>query len=225
MTSVAPGVTRSLSLLVLHGVPLLSGLDRDELEKLSHVTGRRRAERGEFIVRAGDVADSLFILFSGSAKVLNSDDEGREVILAVLKAGEFFGEMGLIDGSPRSASVVAQETCELLVISRDDLHRCMQDNFQVALKLMQILVHRLRGADEKIESLALLDVYGRVARLMLDMSELADDGRRIIKRKISKQEMARMIGASREMVSKVVRNLENSGYIHYEGDVIVILGE
>lgn len=201
------------------------GLDQEELGKLSKVTGRRRAGRGEFIVRAGDPADSLFILISGTAKVLNSDEEGREVILAVLGAGEFFGEMGLIDGSERSADVVAQENCELLVISRADLHRCMQDNFQVALKVMQILVQRLREADSKIESLALLDVYGRVARLLLEMSTLDENGRRVVNRKITKQEMARMIGASREMVSKVVRNLEKSGYIRYEGDVIVIIGE
>ena len=90
----------------MNGVPLLSGLDREELEKLSRVTRRCRAGRGEFIVRAGDAADSLFILLSGSAKVLNSDEEGREVILAVLGAGEFFGEMGLIDGSARSDELI-----------------------------------------------------------------------------------------------------------------------
>lgn len=217
--------THGLSLLLLNSVPLLSGLDREELEKLSRVTGRHSAARGEFIVRAGEAADSLFVLLSGNAKVLNSDEEGREIILAMLGEGEFFGEMGLIDGSVRSADVVAQEACELLVISRADLQRCMQDNFQVALKVMHILVQRLRCADSKIESLALLDVYGRVARLMLDMSAIDADGRQVITRKVSKQEMARMIGASREMVSKVVRNLENSGYIRYEGDVIVIVGE
>lgn len=215
----------SPSLVLLRALPLLSGLGREELEKLSRVSGRRRAARGELIVRAGEAADSLFILISGSARVTNSDEEGREVILATLTAGEFFGEMGLIDGSPRSADVVAQEVCELLVIGRSDLQRCMQDHFEVALKVMQILVQRLRAADSKIESLALLDVYGRVARLLIDLSSQDAKGRRVVARKISKQEIARMIGASREMVSKVVRNLEASGYICYEDDLIVILGE
>lgn len=213
-----------LSLVVLRNVPLFSGLEQAELEKLSRVTGRRRAVRGEFIVRAGDITDALFILLNGAAKVTNCDEEGREIILAILGPGEFFGEMGLIDGSPRSANVVAQETSELLVMNRADFHRCMRDNFEVALKLMRILVQRLREADRKIESLALLDVYGRVARLLLEMSVL-QEGRRVVLRKVSKQDMARMIGASREMVSKVVRDLENSGYIRYEGDEIVILGE
>ncbi len=218
--SATPG---GLSLLVLRSLPLFSGLDEVELEKLSKVSGRRRVERGAFVVRAGESTDSLYILLTGRAKVTNHDEEGREIILAWLGAGESFGEMGLIDGSPRSANVVASEACELLVLSKDSFQRCMQDNFQVALKLMQVLVQRLREADRKIESLALLDVYGRVARLLLDLSE-EESGRRVIKKKISKQDMARMIGASREMVSKVMRDLELSGYIAVEGDRTVILG-
>ena len=184
---------------------------------------RRRVERNAFVVRSGEDTDSLYILLTGRAKVTNTDEEGREIILAWLGQGEFFGEMGLIDGSPRSANVVAVEPCELLCLSKEAFQRCMQDNFQVAQKLMQILVRRLREADRKIESLALLDVYGRVARLLLDMSE-EENGKRVVKKKISKQDMARMIGASREMVSKVVRDLELSGYITFEDDRMIIVG-
>lgn len=213
-----------LSLVVLRNVPLFAGLDEVELDKLSKVAGRKRVDRGSFVVRAGDSTDSLYILLSGRAKVTNSDEEGREIILAWLGPGEFFGEMGLIDSSPRSASVIAVESCELLNISRDAFHRCMQDNFQVAQKLMQILVRRLREADRNIESLALLDVYGRVARLLLDLS-VEEDGKRVVKKKMTKQDMARMIGASREMVSKVMRDLELSGYIACDGDIVTITGE
>ena len=212
-----------LSLVVLRNVPLFSGLDETELDRLSRVAGRRRAGRGEQVVRAGESADALLILLTGRAKVTNFDEEGREIILAWLGPGEFFGEMGLIDGSARSASVVAVENCELLTIGKTEFQRCMQDNFQVAQKLMQILVRRLREADRNIESLALLDVYGRVARLLLDMSE-EEGGKRLVKQKISKQDMARMIGASREMVSKVMRDLEVGGYIISEGDHITITG-
>ena len=212
-----------LSLVVLRNVPLFSGLDETELERLSRVAARRRAGRGEQIVRAGESADALLILLTGRAKVTNFDEEGREIILAWLGPGEFFGEMGLIDGSARSASVVAVENCELLTIGKTEFQRCMQENFQVAQKLMQILVRRLREADRNIESLALLDVYGRVARLLLDLSE-EQGGKRMVKQKISKQDMARMIGASREMVSKVMRDLEVGGYIISEGDHITITG-
>jgi len=212
-----------LSLVVLRNVPLFSGLDESELQRLSQVAMRRRAGRNEQVVRAGEDAESLIVLLTGRAKVTNFDEEGREIILAWLGPGEFFGEMGLIDGSPRSASVVAVEPCELLTIGKTEFQRCMQENFQVAQKLMQILVSRLREADRNIESLALLDVYGRVARLLLDLSE-EEDGKRLVRQKISKQDMARMIGASREMVSKVMRDLEVGGYIITSGDIITITG-
>ena len=212
-----------LSLVVLRNVPLFSGLDESELQRLSQVAVRRRAGRNEQVVRAGEDAESLIVLLTGRAKVTNFDEEGREIILAWLGPGEFFGEMGLIDGSPRSASVVAVEPCELLAIGKSEFQRCMQENFQVAQKLMQILVRRLREADRNIESLALLDVYGRVARLLLDMSE-DESGKRVVRQKISKQDMARMIGASREMVSKVMRDLEIGGYIISDGDQITITG-
>ncbi len=218
-----PPNTVGLSLVVLRNVPLFSGLDESELERLSRVAGRKRAARNEQVVRAGESADALLILLTGRAKVTNFDEDGREIILAWLGPGEFFGEMGLIDGSPRSASVVAVENCELMTIGKNEFQRCMQENFQVAQKLMQILVRRLREADRHIESLALLDVYGRVARLLLDLSE-EEDGKRLVKKKISKQDMARMIGASREMVSKVMRDLEIGGYIISEGDRITITG-
>jgi CRP/FNR family cyclic AMP-dependent transcriptional regulator len=212
-----------LSLVVVRNVPLFSGLDESELERLSRVSRRRRAERGEYIVREGESTDFLYVLLTGRAKVTNSDEEGREIILALLGPGEFFGEMGLIDDNSRSADVVAQEPCELLVLGAEEFQRCWRENFPVARKLMQVLVRRLRDADRKIESLALLDVYGRVARLLIEMSE-EDQGRRVVRKKISKQEMARMIGASREMVTKVMRDLEAGSYIAYEGELLVILG-
>ena len=171
----------SLNPVVLRNLPLFSGLDDVELDKLSKVASRKRVERGASVVRAGEVTDSLYILLSGRAKVTNTDEEGREIILAWLGPSEFFGEMGLLDGSPRSANVVAAEACELMFLSKDAFQRCLQDNFQVAQKLMKILVQRLREADRKIESLALLDVYGRVARLLLDMSEEVD-GLRVVKK-------------------------------------------
>jgi CRP/FNR family transcriptional regulator, cyclic AMP receptor protein len=219
----ANSASGQLSLILLRTVPLFEGLDDTELERIARVAGRRRAARGEQLVRAGEPAESLLIMLNGRSKVTNFDEEGREIILAWLGPGEFFGEMGLIDGSPRSASVIAVENCELMVLGKNEFERCMQDNFQIALKLMRILVHRLREADRHIESLALLDVYGRVARLLIDMSS-EEEGQRVIRKKISKQDMARMIGASREMVSKVMRDLEVGGYIHVHDDKIVITG-
>ncbi|TXG86385.1 MAG: cyclic nucleotide-binding domain-containing protein [Rhodocyclaceae bacterium] len=200
---------------------MFSGVCDPELEQIAGVAAHRKVSRGTVIVRSGDPTDSLYILINGSARVMNSDEEGREVILSILGPGDFFGEMGLIDGSPRSADVVAAESCELLVISKADFKRCLQENFEVALNIMKRLVERLREADRKIESLALMDVYGRVAKLLLDVSEI-HDGRRIIPRRLTKQDIAKMIGASREMVSRVMKDLEGSGYILVDDGQIVL---
>ena len=211
----------SRGLVLLRTIPLFSGVRDPELEQIAGVAAHRKVPRGTVIVRSGDPTDSLYILINGSARVMNSDEEGREVILSILGPGDFFGEMGLIDGSPRSADVVAAESCELLVISKADFKRCLQENFEVALNIMKRLVERLREADRKIESLALMDVYGRVAKLLLDVSEI-HDGRRIIPRRLTKQDIAKMIGASREMVSRVMKDLEGSGYILVDDGQIVL---
>jgi len=150
-----------------------------------------------------------------------SDSEGKEVILSILGPGEFFGEMGLIDDEPRSASVVTIEACELLSITKRDFKRCLAENFEMAMAVMRGLVKRLREADRKIGSLALLDVYGRVARLLLDMAENVN-GEKIVTKRLPKQDIAKMIGASREMVSRVMKDLQTGGYIEMRGSNIVL---
>jgi CRP/FNR family cyclic AMP-dependent transcriptional regulator len=150
-----------------------------------------------------------------------SDEDGKEVILSILGPGEFFGEMGLIDDAPRSASVVAIEACELLAINRRDFKKCLAENFEMAMAVMRGLVRRLREADRKIGSLALLDVYGRVARLLLDMAETVD-GQKMVTKRLPKQDIAKMIGASREMVSRVMKDLQMGGYIEMRGSTIVL---
>jgi CRP/FNR family cyclic AMP-dependent transcriptional regulator len=153
-----------------------------------------------------------------------SDAEGKEVILAVLGPGEFFGEMSLIDEQPRSATVVALEPCEFLIVRKDDFRRCLLENSEMAELIMRGLVKRLREADRKIESLALLDVYGRVARVLLEFSEL-ENGRRVLRDKLQRQDVAKMIGASREMVSRVMKGLETDGFIVAQADGSFLLHE
>jgi CRP/FNR family transcriptional regulator, cyclic AMP receptor protein len=211
----------SVSTLLLRNVPLFSVLPESQLALLTGVVGRRSFPRGAMIISAGEMTDSLYIVISGRLKVMMSDDEGREVILAILNPNEFFGEMGLLDDSPRSASVVALEPCELLHLSKRDFKKCLEDNFELALTMMRGLVKRLREADKKIGSLALLDVYGRVARLLLEMSETVD-GQKIVTKKLAKQDIAKMIGASREMVSRVMKDLQMGGYIEARGNTLLI---
>jgi len=209
---------------VLQNIPMFAGLSKGQLEQLARVAGSRKVPRNTTIVSVGDHTDSLFVIVSGSAKVLNRDADGNEVILTLLGAGECFGEMGLIDGSPRSADVVASEICELLEIAKTDFIKALAVNVELCLNIMKSLVLRLRLANRKIESLALMDVYGRVAKLLLDLSE-PEDGKRVIRRKVTKQDMAKMVGASREMVSRVMKDLEASNYIRVEAGRIVLTGD
>ncbi len=210
-----------LSTTVLRTVPLFAGLSDEQLRLLVGVVTRRNVARGTIVIVEGDPTDSLYIIIAGRLKVMMSDTEGKEVILAMLGPGEFFGEMGLIDDSPRSATVMAVEPCDLIVITKREFKKILADNFEMAMTVMRGLVRRLRDADRKIGSLALLDVYGRVARLLIDMSELVN-GQRVVAKRLPKQDIAKMIGASREMVSRVMRDLQLGGYIEMRGSQIVV---
>jgi CRP/FNR family cyclic AMP-dependent transcriptional regulator len=211
----------TVSTAVLKAVPLFSSFPEDQLRMLATVVTRKSATRSTIVMAGGDATDSLYIVLSGRLKVMMSDSDGKEVILSILGPGEFFGEMGLIDDSPRSASVVAIEACELLSITKRDFKKCLAENFEMAMAVMRGLVRRLREADRKIGSLALLDVYGRVARLLLDMSENVD-GEKVVTKRLPKQDIAKMIGASREMVSRVMKDLQMGGYIEVRGSNIVL---
>ena len=196
----------------LRRVPLFSGLTEPQLENLAGGSARRSYPKGRTIVAEGEPSQSMYILLAGRAKVQRSDSEGKEVILAVLSSGEFFGEMSLIDDAPRSASVITLEPCEFMAVSKEAFKAMLVQSPEVTMAVMRGLVRRLREADKKIETLALLDVYGRVARVLLDFSETVG-GERVVKNKLPRQEIAKMIGASREMVSRVMKGLELDGYI------------
>jgi len=199
-------------MLLLRNVPLFSALPEQQLALLTSVVSRKSFPRGATIIAKDDITESLYVVISGRLKVMMSDEEGREVILAILGPNEFFGEMGLLDDSPRSASVVALEACEMLSLLKRDFKKCLAENFEMTMTVMRGLVKRLREADQKIGSLALMDVYGRVAHLLLEMAEIVN-GQKVVTRKLAKQDIAKMIGASREMVSRVMKDLQSGGYI------------
>ncbi len=196
----------------LRRVPLLSALNEQQIESLAAARARRNFPKGRTIVSEGEPSQSLYILLSGRAKVQRSDAEGKEVILAVLGSGDFFGEMSLIDDAPRSASVITLESCDFMSIAKESFKAMLLQSNEMCMQVMRGLVRRLREADQKIETLALLDVYGRVARVLLDFSEQVD-GERVVRNRLPRQEIAKMIGASREMVSRVMKGLEIDGYI------------
>ena len=206
---------------LLENVPLFSGLQEEELTTMSRATVAKNFAKHAIIMREGDKTDALYIITSGKVKVVLSTGGGKEVILAMLGKSELFGEMSPLDQPPRSADVVAMEPTQLLVISKTDFINCLAHNPQMALKIMQGLIQRLRNADRQIQSLALMNVYGRVARTLLELAK-PEGGRLVVGEKLSQQDLADMIGASREMVSRIFKDLSHSGYIRFEGRKIIV---
>ena len=192
-------------------VPLLSRIPPEELRQFAEVTREKEYPKGSVILFEDDPGDSLFIVRDGRVKVVLVAEDGREVILGVLGVGEHFGELSLIDDQPRSAHVIAMEDSTLLVLRRDDFRRRVEATPLVAWSLLGELSRRLRRADGKIGGLVLLDVPGRIARLLLDYIEEA--GSQTIEKPITHQMIAQMIGASRETVSRALREFQDAGWI------------
>lgn len=196
---------------VLKKVPLFSDLSEAELARFAEVTREREYPKNSVILFEDDPGDALYIVSTGQVKVVLIGEDGREVILSVLGDGDFFGEMALIDDEPRSAHVIAMRDSQLLVLRRDDFQAQLVAQPKIGLKLLRVLVQRLRRADEKIGGLVLLDVNGRVARLLLDMAD--EGGGPKITRRLTHHTIAQMIGSSRETVSRAMRELVDRGLI------------
>jgi len=195
-------------------IPLFSGLPEEELERFAELTRERSYPKGSVILFQDDPGDSLFVLRAGRVKVVLIGEDGREVILGVLEPGAHFGELALIDDQPRSAHVIAMEDAQLLVLRREDFKRRVEANPTVAWALLTELSRRLRRADVKIGGLVLLDVPGRIARLLLDLAD--ETGSEQIEKPLTHQTIAQMIGASRETVSRAMKEFQDAGLIRVE---------
>ena len=206
------------NLELIRRVPLFSTLTAAQAETVASAVIKRRYKRGEAIVEQGKQSNALAIILNGRARVVTTDAKGREVILAILHPGDYMGEMSLIDNEPHSATVRTEVQTDVLVVGRPEFARCLPENSSMACALMRGLVQRLRQADRKIESLALMDVYGRVARSLLESAVADREGKLVIRDKVSRQDLAKMVGASREMVSRVMKDLEERGFIETRAD-------
>ena len=191
-----------------------------ELKALSERAIMRAFAKNTVIVSEGDRADSLYIVLSGRVRAYVSDDQGKEMFLSEAGKGEYFGEMALDEG-PRSASVITLEPTRLLVVPKDDFAAFLAKSPEFALHLVRKLIRRVRALTHDVKSLALMDVYGRVARMLLDLA-VERDGVLVIEERPTQQEMANRIGASREMISRILTELAAGGYIEVARDRITI---
>jgi CRP/FNR family cyclic AMP-dependent transcriptional regulator len=205
---------------VLEKVPLFSQLAPAELQRVAEVTRERTYPKNSVILFEDDPGDALFVVAQGQVKVVLIGEDGREVILSVLGPSEFFGEMALIDDEPRSAHVIAMEDSSLIVLRREDFQGILKQSPGIAVSLLKELSRRLRRVDEKVGSLVLLDVNGRVAQLLLELAD--EEGGERITRRLTHHTIAQMIGSSRETVSRTMRELVDRGLIEVSRKDITI---
>lgn len=197
---------------MLKHIPLFAGLTEDELALLEQRSNTRTFPKNAILINEGDDTDSLYIIQTGRVRVFMSNEEGKEIILNEQGPGEHFGELALLDDTPRSASVMAMERTQVSVISRQDFRDVLLNHPGIALSLIKDLSRRVRLLSENVKNLALLDVYGRVAKTLIGMARHIE-GRLTIESRPTQQDIANHIGASREMVSRILKDLETGGYI------------
>ncbi len=198
-----------------------AGLDEAALKSLAPHGTPRSFPRGAVLVNEGDDTDSLYVLLSGRVKAFLSDDGGKEVVLSTMQAGEYFGEL-VLDGGPRSASIMALEPCRIFVIPRRDVEGLLERNPAFARDLMHKLIARVRALTDKVGDLSLKDVYGRFLKFV-EENAVERDGRHVIEERLTQHDIAARIGASREMVSRIVKDLVAGGYLSVDGRHLAVL--
>lgn len=212
----------------LAAVPLFAGLDGDGRADLARGMRIRRFRRGETVFHVGDPGDALFIVMAGSIKITLPADTGDEAILATLRAGDFFGELALLDGAPRSATAVAIEPTETYVLSRDGFRDLIATQSQMREALLATLAAEVRRLTNHVEELHFLDITGRLASRLVRLSaesgatRLADGGVRLAG-PLTQGDLAAMIGCTRQSVNKLLGMFSDDGFIRLERDRIVVL--
>lgn len=199
---------------------LINAIGDPMIRELASRGQTRTFPKNAVIINEGDRGDTLYVILSGKVKVYVSDDDGREMILDTHDAGEYVGEMSL-DGRPRSASVMTLEPTTCAVLSRDELRAAIAGNPDIALAIIEKLIERARIATDNVKNLALMDVYGRVARLLLSLAR-EDDGKLVVPDRMTQQDIADRVGASRDMISRIFKDLTIGGYVTVDNRQITI---
>ena len=209
----------------LRNVPIFNELSDQELEKIAALGVRKKYKKGSIILLEEETGAALFVIVSGKVKIVRMDDDGREVILSILGGSDFFGEMAILDGLTRSASVVATSKSELFMIHRRDFLKLLNDFPMVAIALLRELTNRLRKADAQIKSLSLKDAAGRVANVVLQLADeigMFRKGRVEIDELPLQQDLANMAGTSRETISRMIHKFIQKGYVQLQGNRLII---
>ena len=211
---------------VLRQAPLFTGLDDEAAQALSAAMVENRLRRGEVLFHEGDAGDALYVVTDGKVKLGRTSADGRENLLAVLGPGQMFGELSLFDPGPRSATVTAVTDCTMQSLSNDELGRWLEGRPEVARGLLNQLAGRLRRANDVVADLVFSDVPGRVAKALLDLSSrfgrVADDGVHVY-HDLTQEELAQLVGASRETVNKALADFASRGWLRLEARSVVLI--
>ena len=213
-------------LMSLAAIPFFSGLEPDALERLAAGMRTRRFRRGEVIFHIGDPGDALFVIVAGEVKISLPSDTGEEAILATLGPGEFFGELALLDGAPRSASASALSATETVVLPRDRFRELIATEAAVRDALLAAIAGELRRLTTHVEELHFLDITGRLAarlvRLAQESGTPLDDGSLRLRTNLTQGDLAAMVGCTRQSVNKLLGQFTDDGLIRLERDAIVV---
>jgi len=210
--------------VLLKTVPLFSGLQDRDLSRIVELMVTKRYRKNNLIFFEDDLGQNLFIIKKGRVKISRIDEKGDEVIFAILGEGEFFGELSIIDGLTRSATVTSIDEVELLVLRRGDFLDILQKYPQISITLLKELASRIRKSDTQIKSLSLKDARGRVATTLIRLSEdigVMMDGKVVLKKLPLQKDLANISGTSRETISRVIKKLEVDGYFEKRGNTLV----
>lgn len=201
-------------------ITLFGGLPDKDLEILANHAAAKTYKKNTIIVNQGDETSSLHVILEGGVRVYIDDDQGKEVTLSMMSAGESFGELALLSDSPRAASVVTTSPSKIALISKQDFMACLSSNPSISSRVIEILIDRVQTLTEEVSSLALLDVYGRITKIINNNAHKKDG--KLVTMPLTHQEIANMVGSSREMVSKILKDLRIGGYISTAGKAITI---
>jgi len=214
----------AMNIAALEQVKLFAGLAAEDLVALAANLQRRRYGKGQFIFQQGDRGLCLYLVESGKVKIASFSSEGKGLVLNLLGPGDFFGELALLDGEPRSADAVAQEPCQLLLLQRDDFMHFLEARPHVAIKLLATVSRRLRHTTQQAEDIIFFDLPARLARVLLELAEAdSAEGEWVIASRPTQAELAEMVGATRESVNKWLGVYEEQGLIRREGTQLIIL--
>ena len=207
---------------ILKNSELFKTLTHDELNTLAALSIKRTVPKNTLVIGEGDISNSLYLIKSGKVNVTVSNEDGREMILSTLQSGDHFGELALLDEDCRSASIITVEKCEFIIIHQADFYVLLQEHWSIAINVIKYLCKRVRFITQTAQGLALLDVYGRLVKLLYSLATPGDNGELIISLALTHKDIALRIGASREMISRILGELEKGDYLNVTNKIITI---